>query len=239
MRNAMKLKGEIKKIDSLSYTEKDRMFYLMKCQYDNFKKDKFMYDLNEKDGVLLLYDKRRSIQGFTTYLLIETIFDNKKIYALYSGDTIVKKRYCGQIELFKNFGELLSKFLKEKKEPLYWFLITKGIKTYLILPLFFKQFYPNYFTNTPLYEKRLMVHLVSLKFGKFYIKEKNIVRIYPPADRLKKEFAYESYARLENPHVKFFLEKNPGYINGDELACIAKIEISNFTKAALKFIKIQ
>lgn len=234
----MKLIGEIKKINSLTKTEKKRMLQLMREQYENVKENKFMSDLEEKDGVLLLYDEKKNIQGFTTYKLIETVFNNKKIYALYSGDTTVEIKFQGQIELFKTFGKLLTELLKEKKEPLYWFLITKGIKTYLMLPLFFKEFYPNYLKKTPLYEQKLIDHLATLKFGKFYIKKANIIRMNPPADRLKREFAKIPPYKLKNPHVKFFLEKNPGYINGDELPCIARINLENFTKAALKFVKV-
>jgi len=102
--------------------------------------------------------------------------------------------------------------------------------------LFFKKFYPNYREQTPEFEKELIDYLAKKKFGKFYIKEKGIVKIHPPADRLKPELARIPEHKLKNPHVKFFLDRNPEYINGTELVCIAEIKKENLKKYGLRFI---
>jgi hypothetical protein len=194
--------------------------------------------LYEKDSVLVLYNGTGKIQGFTTFMLIKTSFRDETIHALYSGDTIVDQHFWGQLELFRVFGGLFKKFLLEKREPLYWFLLTKGIKTYYLLPLFFNTFYPNYASSNSIYEQLLADHLAWEKFGKFYIRGRGIIRFIPKADRLQERFAHIPENKYHNPHIKFFTERNPGYTDGDELVCLAKISISNFTRTAKRFVKL-
>ncbi len=234
----MKLKGIIQEVSTVSARDQERMFSLMTSHYDNVKHEKFLNDLAEKDGVLVLYDETGEIQGFTTFMLMEFSVNNGSMYALYSGDTIITKICWGQRELFRVFAGLFKKILNDQKEPLYWFLLTKGIRTYLLLPLFFEIFYPNWKTETPTYEQELIDHLASLKFGEFYLREQRIVRVLPRADRLQEDLARIPDHKRKNPHVRFFVNNNPGYTEGDELVCIARISASNLTRIAKRFVKL-
>jgi hypothetical protein len=42
--------------------------------------------------------------------------------------------------------------------------------------------------------------------------------------------------RLRDPHVCFFLARNPGHASGDELCCLAPLTRANFTPAAYRVI---
>lgn len=234
----MTLKSTIQEISTLSERDKARMFLLMSSHYDNVKYEKFLSDLAEKDGVLFLYDETGVIQGFTTFMLIEFLFQEERMYAFYSGDTIVDKRCWGQRELFRSVGGLFKTFFNAQKEPLYWFLLTKGIQTYLLLPLFFETFYPNYVTETPVYEQELIDHFASLKFGEFYLKDQGIIRILPRADRLQADLARIPEHKKKNPHVRFFVAHNTGYTEGDELVCLTRISPANLTRIAKRLVKV-
>jgi hypothetical protein len=37
--------------------------------------------------------------------------------------------------------------------------------------------------------------------------------------------------RLADPHIAFFLERNPGWKEGDELVCLTEIAEENLTRA--------
>ncbi len=234
----MKLQGSLYEVPALSEQDKAQMFALMAAHYDHVKHDKFLNDLTEKDGVWVLYDETKKIQGFSTFMLFEFLFQNKRMYALYSGDTIVARECWGQRELFRGIGGLFKRFLEAQKEPLYWLLLTKGIRTYLLLPLFFETFYPNCLTETPVYEQNIAEHLARLKFGEFYRSDRGIIRLLPGADWLQTELAQIPEHKKPNPHVGFFLERNPGYTQGDELVCIAKISATNLTRIAKRFAKV-
>ncbi|MCP4398952.1 MAG: hypothetical protein GY801_16840 [bacterium] len=210
----------------------------MTAHYENVKKDKFLEDLAEKESVLFLYDEVGTIQGFTTFMLMETQVDGHGIQALYSGDTIIDKAFWGQRELFRVFGSLFRQFLEQRQEPIYWFLMTKGIRTYMLLPLFFENFYPSCMSVIPQEYQALKDRLARQKFGKFYLKERGIVRVEPKADRLQCELACIPEHKLKNPHVRFFVEQNPGYTDGDELVCITQISNANLTAIGKRFAKL-
>ena len=55
-------------------------------------------------------------------------------------------------------------------------------------------------------------------------------------DYLCEELARIIELRRNNRHVRFFLEKNPGYRRGDELSCLTDLAVSNIKPMALKMI---
>jgi hypothetical protein len=42
--------------------------------------------------------------------------------------------------------------------------------------------------------------------------------------------------RERNPHTEFFLSKNPGYVNGDELVCLTELCPENLTAAGRRMM---
>lgn len=233
----MRLHGKIIASTAFTSSEKERLFSLMTAHYENVRQEKFLRDLAEKESVLVLYDDKQQIQGFTTFMVIKSAFRGEPVAALYSGDTIVARQFWGQLELFRVFGGLFSHLLHERREPLYWLLLSKGIKTYLLLPLFFYSFFPQYACATPAYEQGLIDQFASEKFGLSYLQDQGIVRIVPRADRLKGELVEIPENKRLRLHVRFFLERNPGYVDGDELVCLTRITMPNFTRTALRFVK--
>lgn len=233
----MRLTGTIHPVTSLTPPVQARMFALMAAHYDNLNQAKFLRDLAEKEAALLLFDATGQIQGFTTYVILPIRFQDQAIHALYSGDTIVAHEFWGQLELFRVFGGLFTTLLREHHEPLFWFLLTKGIRTYGLLPLLFTTFYPNYAVPTPAYEQELLDTLAIQKFGGCYCPERGIVEFSPKADYLNQELANIPAHKRHDQHVQFFLNRNPGYTEGDELVCLSRIVYSNFTRAAQRFLK--
>jgi hypothetical protein len=232
----MKLSYEIKPVQKITAPEKNKMLELMTAHYDNVSEQKFHADLQHKDGVLALSDEQNNLCGFSTYQIYDAEFRGTNYSILFSGDTIVKQDCWGQLALFRSFARLMKFALNAKDQPVYWLLLSKGIRTYLFLPLYFKTFYPAINANTPEHEQALLHQIAERRFADFYKKDKGIVQIQPPADRLKDKLAIIPEAKKEDPNVRFFLEKNPGYLYGDELVCITKVDYDNFTRATRKFI---
>jgi hypothetical protein len=73
--------------------------------------------------------------------------------------------------------------------------------------------------------------LALARFGAQYDPARGIVRFAAGATPLRPGVADVDAGRLRNPHVRFFLERNPGHDQGDELVCLTRIHPDNFTAA--------
>jgi len=62
------------------------------------------------------------------------------------------------------------------------------------------------------------------------------VRAAPGKESLRDEVAPVTPGRLADPHVRFFVERNSGHFQGDELCCLAPLTRANFTPAAFRVI---
>jgi hypothetical protein len=69
-----------------------------------------------------------------------------------------------------------------------------------------------------------------------YDSTKGIIKNSGKKDFLKHELNEVDKTKESNPHVKFFIEKNENYIEGDELVSIASIKKSNLKKIAFRII---
>ena len=233
------IRRKLKYVSDLSPLEKDRMFSLMDEHYCNVTRQIFERDLSEKQYVILLECMDTSeIAGFSTQMTYPFQFCGESCLILYSGDTIISRRQWGSLELPKAFGELMLSLIREHPDKkLFWFLITKGVRTYKFLPVFYKDFYPRYDREPDAELKALADALAADKFGQSYDRESGIVRVNGPGQPLKKEYEPEAGKR-GNPHIDFFYLSNPGYRKGDELACIAELSLNNINPFIRRVLKV-
>jgi len=230
------LSGRVEKISSLTEYDRDRMYDIMVKHYAEVHKDSFLEDMSEKHGAIVISNQQGRIQGFSTYMFMDTVYQGQEIAALFSGDTIIEKDSWGSPALFAAFGKLLYMLMNEHKgKRTYWFLITKGFRTYLLMPLFFKKYYPRFDEQTPPYERGLIEHLANLKYNRQFDSARGIITT--DSYYLKGDLAEIPAARLRNRNVKFFLEKNPGYVKGEELACLCEISQESFRERTKTLVR--
>jgi hypothetical protein len=228
-----RLYGEVVSARALAPALVERLYALHAEHYDGTDSARFRADLAEKEWVILLREAATDAPvGFSTQRVMDVRVDGKPVRALFSGDTIIHRDYWGSQELVRawcRFAGLLKSRCGDR--PLYWFLISKGYRTYLYLPLFFHEFYPRHDRPTPAFEQRLITALGQTKYPAEFDPETGLIEVAGPHDRLKPELD-SSPARVRNPHVAFFLERNPRYSEGVELACVAEISPSNIRSTA-------
>jgi len=222
------LRGEIINVTALSSKDFSQMFGLMSHYYDNLLQDTFLSDLQQKDCVLALFDRKKDIVGFSTQKLITFPLDNQEIRGIFSGDTIVDKTYWGQMEL----ARLWLQYVLQVGNPydytnFYWFLISKGLKTYRMLPVHFHTYYPNHALPTPPYFKKLLDTFGTCFYPQYYDREAGVMRYHGQKDRLKAEIV-EMDKRKSGEVRDFFESVNPNYKEGDDLVCVAPINPHNF-----------
>ena len=232
------LEGRIVQASSIARHKADELFELMDKYYGRMSRETFMRDLYEKDWVLLLTKQGSDkIEGFTTILRMETVLDGKVYRALYSGDTIIDMESRGQTEIMRvwmNFAIDLAEAMKG--ERLYWFLISKGYRTYKLLPLHSREYYPRYDRETPPEYKRLIDAFATHRFGSAYDPQSGVIKPRGGRDYLKSSQEDITPHRLTDPHIKFFIEMNPHFYDGDELACITFVSRDNLARFARKIL---
>lgn len=231
----MKLKGKIIKAAELCEQDTLTMFSLMDEFYDHMRLEVFLRDLQNKDYCVLLYDENNRIKGFSTQKILCVPVDGKDIYGVFSGDTIIHKSCWGSSELFKVSIRFFIEYGKQFGD-FYWFLISKGYKTYKILPAFFEVFYPCSKTRTPPAAKRIMDAYGDFLYPGEYDSADGVVKYKTVKDRLRDGVADITEATLKNEHVAFFAEANPTYYKGDDLVCLAQMSEDNLTYFARKRI---
>jgi hypothetical protein len=117
-------------------------------------------------------------------------------------------------------------------EPLYWFLISKGHRTYRYLSAFSRTFHPAPQHETPRRVRDLMAFLARDRFGDAYDPDAGVLRFPQSRGRLSGAYAKVPEAHRRLPEVAFFLSRNPGYAHGDELVCLCELEVDNLQPIA-------
>jgi len=233
----MVLASHIVRQTGLTAADREAMFALHARHFGNVRRDRFLTDLTVKDWVILLRRPDRAIVGFSTQVLITLPFAEGPQRFLFSGDTVVDRAHWRSPALAGTFGHLMLRLIADYgEERLHWFLISKGFRTYRFLPVFFRRFYPTGEDGTPVLETALLHAVASHRFGAAYDPQTGLVRLGPAGDWLLPELARVPAARLRDPHVAFFLQPNPGFAAGDELAYLAAIRRDNFTPSAWRVI---
>ena len=233
----MKLIGRLAHPADLGPPERDAMFALMDRHYAQIDRAAFEADLDEKQWVIQVFDPDTdALCGFSTQMLLEVDVAGRTVKALFSGDTIVAREHWGDNALSHVWGRLALSLIDTFEGELYWFLISKGYKTYRFLPVFFREFYPRHGAPTPPAAREVINALGRARYPAAYDPATGLIRAWPGKDRLREGVADITPERLRDPHVRFFVEQNPGHQHGEELCCLAPLSRDNFTPAAYRVL---
>jgi len=213
------------------------MFDLFSQYYSDVEFTRFDSDLSEKTSVIMLWDRSREkkpyLFGFSTVLIRELPQGGRVIY---SGDTVVDSDYWGSRTLQSAFTRVLFLTrLRHPFSPLYWMLISKGFKTYMLMRRNFPRSYPSLEGPIPSDLVDVKHSFYSKKFGTHYKPETSLIDFGKSLGRVKDQLAVPTSRDMGNPDVRFFLEKNPRYYDGVELACIADIRWQDIVHIICKY----
>lgn len=209
---------------------------MMGRYFANVSRTVFERDLSEKEWCILLTDASGRVRGFSTMMLVRAEVDGRSIAAVYSGDTIVDREHWGESILSRLWsGQAFDLASRLPEEPVYWFLLSSGYKTYRFLTTFFEEFYPTHRRETPPEARRVMEAMAQAKFPGRFDREAGVVRPENAAP-LRAGVADVTEKRLADPHVAYFVCANPGYARGDELVCLTELATENLTPAGRRML---
>ena len=228
MRESLLLEGDIVRTGELSPTDRSRMGSLMADCFTRFDSGRFERDLAEKPWTILLRAASGEIMGFSTLDIMETRVAGRDVRAVYSGDTIIDLRHRATTALPRAFLRFLARHTGAGRDEAewFWFYVCKGFRTYRFLPVFYRSFFPQPGVATPAFEQQVMDHLARTRFSNTYDPDAGVVRV--PGDYALREGVGDvTDERIRDPFVRFFAERNPGWIQGDELVCLVSLDRAN------------
>jgi hypothetical protein len=234
---AARLRGRVVTRQMLDLGTRDAMFALLTGHFAGVDRATFDRDLEEKSCAILLEDDAGVLRGFSTMLVYESCVAGTPVSVIYSGDTIVERSWWGSPVLARTWiGAALKGAPAGELREVYWLLLTSGFRTYRFLPVFFRDFFPRFDAATPPREAGLLDGLARERFGRQYDAASGIVRFERP-QVLAPDLIALPEGRLPDPHVAFFLGRNPGFVFGDELVCLTRIDERNLTPAGRRMAR--
>jgi hypothetical protein len=225
-------------VASVDARTRDAAFALFRTSYENVSHERFERDFAEKQHVILLHDRENGIlKGFSTVLVREIATARGPATVVFSGDTVIDREYWGQKQLQLAFTRLLTTLkLRAPARPLYWFLLSKGFRTYLLLANAFPRSVPRAGVHDDPSMRATLDTLARERYGDQYEAAAGVVRYATPHERVRGGVAPVTPDLLENRHVRFFVERNPDHADGVELACLADVRLLDVARAMLRFV---
>ncbi len=215
----------------LTTGEQEALFTLLTAHFQGVTRERFAADLAEKNWILFLEEEGR-LRGFSTLRIYATDGPGAEpLTVIYSGDTIVEQGAWASAALPKSWiAAVRALRQRHPRGRLLWLLLTSGFRTYRFLPVFWRDFWPRPGSETPTEVRALIDHLARERFGPLFDAASGVVR-FPEPQVLREGFGAIPQGRLADPHVAFFLEQNPGWVQGDELVCLTELTEANLTPA--------
>jgi len=221
--------GETRRVPDLTRDELRACFELLQRLFLGVTWEDFLRDLEEKDDVMFLRDADTgAIGGFSTLTELEIDVAGEPVPVVFSGDTAVLPEYRTSFAL----GQELARHFHHAHErnpgrPVSYVLISKGWRTYRIMPFFFREFFPRHDAEMPHFERALIDAFGETRFPGRYAQ--GVIRVAgEPAPRIRPD-SVDAVPARNDPHTEYFLHVNSRYLEGDELVCAALIHPTNYT----------
>lgn len=209
--------SQTKKVAACSEYEKETFYQLLCHEFIGVSRHDFMRDFREKDAVMILRKEHSEgeIVGWSTLMVLTLAVPGREVRGIFSGDTAVLPEYRNStglgVELSRYFMQVYEQF---PRHNVYYILISKGWRTYKILPFFFKEFAPRYDRPTSADDKAVMNAFGQKKYPQHYQSTTGVVTFSP--QRVRPESIDAVPAKVD-AHTRFFLSRNPGYLEGHEM----------------------
>ena len=225
--NASNLKARYLPLSKVSVPIMRRMYEIYSGYYENISLDIFCQDMVEKSGIFLVEEKAtKRVVGFSTLKVIDMNVEGRRVKGVFSGDTIIEEKYWGSKALqVKFFFRMIREKIRHPFRPMFWLLISKGYKTYLLLANNFHNYYPNPEGKDQRLAPLVDAYCQSL-FSDYYCNQRRLLDFGEGYTHLKSDVAgISDEMRLANEKIQFFEKQNPSWQRGTELPCIGQINL--------------
>lgn len=181
-----------------------------KCTWEEF--------LEKKDSIDLYatYVDAGQIVGFTGMCYKKITVDGKNYMAMYVGQTVIPAAYRGKSLIQKTIIKLL--FRHYVSHPFTRLVIWNNAVTYrpyLIMAKGLKDYYPHLDKTHSGHYKNIQDTLGDIYYRKYYIPETGLVK--KDVNVMEAHEVNYTAKELADPHIRYYLERNPGSAQGHGL----------------------
>lgn len=216
----------------------ERLWTLFRRYYEDVAPDRFAEDLAAKDEIVLLETDTGEAAGFSTLSVREEVVDGRRLRVLFSGDTIVDRRHWGSQVFAQAWIRHVGEIHRRAPDlPLHWLLIVKGYRTFRYLPTFSLRFVPDLAGKDDPDLRALRDELARRRFGEAFDRTTGVVRFPDRRGRLAADWATVEAHHARRADVGFFLARNPGWRDGDELVCLCPVEAASMRPFARRLFE--
>ncbi len=212
-------------LEQISVKHLRDMYRVFSRYYANTDLETFVQDMNRKSGVFLLAEKAGNrVVGFSSWTEVALNYGNGKAIGVFSGDTILEKDYWGNKALQQAFAlRMLKLKLTRPGTRVFWLLISKGYKTYLLLANNFVRHYPNHHNRDKSLVGVIDQYCEKL-FPDYYDRNNRLLDFGDHSQHLKGDVAdITDCMREANAKIRFFDDTNPSWRRGTELPCVGEV----------------
>ena len=234
-----KVSARYRAIDRVSPADVLKMYGIFQRYYENADLATFLADMSRKTGVFLLERKGdREIVGFSTVAKMDLSVDGKRIKGVFSGDTIIEREYWGSRALpLAFFLYLVRVVMRHPLTPVFWLLISKGYKTYLLLTNNFFRYYPHPEQRYQQYQPLIPQYCEQL-FPGYYDASRGVLDFGNSYQRLKADVApITDEVRGASAEVAFFERCNPEWQRGTEMPCVGRAGLSDAVRYPFRYLR--
>lgn len=226
-------------IADISIVDVYQMYSIYSRYYAGTKWRIFLHDLSKKSGVFLVRKKKDNmVVGFSTVVNYDLCVDGKKVLGVFSGDTIIDREFWGSRVLQAAFYRyMIMQKIMNPFRGLYWLLISKGFKTYLLMANNFDKYYPHpdgdYSSLAGVVD-----HYCQQMFADYYDADQRILDFGASYQFLKEGVAETDEDMLaSNRNIRFFEKCNPEWRRGTELPCVGVVDWALLLKYVVRYLK--
>lgn len=215
-----------------------QMYGIFSRYYENSDLETFVSDMSRKTGVFILYPRgRKEIVGFSTVAKMDMEVDGRRIKGVFSGDTIIEREYWGSRALpLAFFLYLVRTVMRHPVTPVFWLLISKGYKTYLLMANNFFRFYPHPQNRYQEYQSLIPQYCERL-FPGYYDSSRGVLDFGETYQRLKADVApITDQVRQASAAAAFFETCNPEWHRGTELPCVGRAGFSDAFRYLFRYL---
>ncbi|TVP55368.1 MAG: hypothetical protein EA349_09550 [Halomonadaceae bacterium] len=226
-------------INRLSVHDIRQMYQVFQKYYSYTDIDTFLKDLSQKDGLILVRNRaEHRVVGFSTVRSMQMKAGALKGRGIFSGDTILEKAYWGGSAMHLAFYRyLVWQKLRHPFQPVFWMLISKGYKTYLLLANNLQRYYPHP-ENQDADLGRMVEDYCAELFPGYYDADRKLLDFGEQSQCLKEDVAGVSdELRRKQPKIRFFEQCNPTWQRGTELPCLGMVTTGAIFHFAFKAIR--